>query len=410
MAQAFNRGHIAEYVYAIGVVAAFSHKGRADLAGLTKMYTGLKKKLYTKFIEYKKKSSGERIFTHTINEHNLAITLGKKQATRMALESLQYYFTKNDPQVAEIEQSALRQLYYAKKANEFMFANARRKKVSVISDGIVDQTSSKADITIQVGQNTYSVSLKTTSQNIHGTTLNAKQILEVCNKLFGPVLNPDDLEQLNPKTPKDLEKIFNIVVSNASTNGVIQDKEKFLAGLKEYATRGQQQFQIVKLAESYRQFVFDEEYDKVMQLFEYHIRLKPATGASFPYIYIEPKIEQFQFASINENNVATSMKFFAIRGKKPDKLILELGATMNLLSDKFFTDFITKEVKAHNNTFVFRESTKDENKYKGIVTNMRSGGMLGNRKTINGEEYVTLMNIAIPIIKKMMTGKTIEKV
>jgi hypothetical protein len=175
----------------------------------------------------------------------------------------------------------------------------------------------------------------------------------------------------DPKNPTHLLNIFKHVqhaVTDATGKVKNAKKKKLLQAMKQKITGGSDNFAIIRLDESYREFVFDTSFDEITMLLDYHITVKPGSAGTFPYMFITPKIPVNGFAFVKH--------FVKFRGKKPNKLLMEVGATMNLLSDKNFSNFVVKEVKNYKDDYVFSDSIAALYQYKGIVANMQSNLMV----------------------------------
>lgn len=374
----FNKGHITEYIFAVMMAASFRTPS-SRMQDIEEQYQRLKLQLELVFRENENRKD---IKVKEKNVH-LIVSLGKNAPAKMSKESLSYYFNmKKIPDDIEVkklknlEESALKYIAGYKQASPDVWKT--KETITINSVGVVDPLATKADITLLVGNSEKTFSLKTKSETVHSTTMSARGLVSMFNVLFGTRYKESDFLEYELFTTPGLHAAYKKVLKDVTRSNIITDKKTFISGLKLLITKGDKNFQLVKLSQQgYSILFFQKEYEQIASLFEYSLRIKNE------YLYVDMNLEE----------ISKFPKFIAVRQQK-DKLLLEAGTAINLLANKNLSSFLKKFAPITKNKTIVRGINISKGipseYYQLVQTFQRSAKFLSNRETIDKETYLLL--------------------
>jgi hypothetical protein len=371
----FNKGHIAEYIFAVAMAASF-RTSRNSVTDIEEEFHVLKRILKNSFSQNKKSKD---IMVRDRNV-NLTISLGKSAPTEMSRNSLNAFFNletlPDDMEIEKLknlEHSALKYISNYKKMSPSLYDT--NQIIEINSVGVVDPLATKADITLKVGGKFKTFSLKTKSETIHGTSFTARGLVSVFRILFGARYHEKDFLEYELHTLKGLQKAYTKVLNDLTNNGIITNKFAFIRGLKHIITKGDKNFQLVKLSQQgYSQLLFQKEYEKIASIFDYRIRIKN----SYMYVDIEPYM---------------SPKFIGIRPQGKN-LLVEAGTAINLIANKSLPKLLKSIVDVEKRDKIFRGLEVKNGvppEFKQLVDTMAGSiKFLQAKQNVNGVPYYIL--------------------
>lgn len=379
MEKKFNKGHVAEYIFATMMAASFrTSSTRKD--DLQEQYYRLKLQLEKMFLE----NENRKDITVSQKNVHLIISLGKNAPAEMSRASLSYYFNlekipddNNAKQLRNLEESAMKYVANYKASSPDVWRT--KEKIEINSVGVVDPLATKADITLKVGNKEKTFSLKTKSETVHGTTMSARGLVSMFNILFGAKYKESDFLEYQLFTIPGVQSAYKKVLKDVTSNNVIKNKPQFITGLKNIITKGGPDFQLVKLSQQgYSTLVFKKEYEKIALLFDYSLRIKDE------YLYVDMQVF---------TDMKTIPKFLAVR-RQEKNILLEAGTMINLLANKNLSSFLNqfKAVKKDKGMIRGMDVTKgiSPEYYQLVQTFQRSAKFISNKQTINGKAYLVL--------------------
>lgn len=378
----YNKGHIAEYIFAIAIAAAFRKAHFAKKSTLENEYIELKDILQNSFYADPKQTvikfgtRGKEKPTLKIDIH-----LGKQQPTTLSLASLKYFFETQDMKIKMLETTAIDYVYRFVEENPHLFETTG-KKILIKSEGIVDQLQTKADITLKIDDKIKSFSLKTKSETVHATSWNEESATKMMQTLFyGP--NSKTLEGklgFRGATKTGKKEFFKeIVAIVAPGDGLVENKKSFIEGLRYLITKQTKEFEkfeLVKLTDKglFTSLLFSTDYEKIAPIFDYHVSVETQKA---PKLKIQLKMP---------NMAKVASKFVNAR-PQGSAFLLEVGTAINLVANKYLKNFIFEfdsDKKLNQKAFV-------NPVYKQLVSTFISTGMMVEKTkklTSKGEIFI----------------------